>query len=74
MTAEVDNMVIAKLRAPFSCALHGTRDRDGNPTPFCRWRIADANDDAVASTSYMEEGYARLIVLALNEHFARRTK
>lgn len=39
-----------------------------------RWRIHDANDDAIASVSYREEGYARLIVQALNEHFERRAK
>jgi hypothetical protein len=36
------------------------------------WRIHDANDDAIASVSRYEEGYARLIVRALNEHFERR--
>lgn len=32
----------------------------------------DANDDAIASVSSREEGYAKLIVQALNEHFERR--
>jgi hypothetical protein len=66
----VDVAVMARLRAPFGCEFiqpAGAASRG-------RWRIHDANDDAVASVSYLEEGYARLIVQALNEHFARRAK
>ena len=70
----IDDAVMARLRAPFSCELVGTKQNDGKPGPFCRWRIADANDDAVATCSYLEEGYARLICQALNEHFARRSQ
>lgn len=57
----IDQMVMDRLRAPFGC------ERVGN-----RWRIHDANDDAIASVSEREEGYARLIVQALNEHFERK--
>jgi hypothetical protein len=57
----IDERVMARLRAPFTCerialGLGG------------RWRIADANDDAIASCAPTEEGYARLIVEALNLH------
>lgn len=62
-------MVMSKLRAPFKC-----EPIDGGSTGIIRWRIADANDDAIASVAPAEEGYARLIVQALNEHFERRPK
>jgi hypothetical protein len=63
----LDAAVMARLRAPFGCEFipAGTREPG-------RWRIYDANDDAVASVSGREEGYAQLIVQALNEHFERR--
>jgi len=59
---DIDKAVMARLRAPFGCEKVGDR-----------WRIHDANDDAIASCAPLEEGYARLIVQALNEHFERRT-
>ena len=62
----IDAAVMARLRAPFGCE-RITASGPGNS----RWRIHDDNDDAIASVSYREEGYARLIVQALNEHFAR---
>ena len=66
--AEVNAAVMAKLRAPFGCEfIEGATGGRSN-----RWRIHDANDDAIASVSGLEEGYARLIVQALNEHFARK--
>ena len=66
--AEVDARVMARLRAPFGCEfIEGAAGERSN-----RWRIHDANDDAIASVSGREEGYARLIVQALNEHFDRR--
>ena len=66
--AEVNARVMSRLRAPFGCeyitgAIGGRSDR---------WRIHDANDDAIASVASAEDGYARLIVQALDEHFARR--
>jgi len=64
---EIDAAVMARLRAPFSCEFVPPT----KSSPSGRWRIRDANDDAIASVSGLEEGYARLIVLALNEHFAR---
>jgi len=67
----IDAAVMARLRAPFGCEFIPP----GQSAPAGsrgRWRIHDANDDAIASVSYAEEGYARLIVKALNEHFARR--
>lgn len=64
----VDGAVMARLRAPFSCEFI----RGANSFDPGRWRIADANDDAIASVSGQEEGYARLICQALNEHFDRR--
>jgi hypothetical protein len=67
----IDARVMARLRAPFTCELIASRGTDPG---FGRWRISDANDDAVASCSHLEEGYARLIVQALNEHFERRQK
>ena len=63
----LDDMVMARLRAPFGCELVRPPRELGTPA---RWRIYDANDDAIASVSEREEGYARLIVQALNEHFA----
>ena len=63
--AEVDARVMARLRAPFGCErIEGSAGGQAS-----RWRIHDANDDAIASVSGREEGYARLIVQALNEHF-----
>ena len=67
MTTELDMLVMQKLRAPFGCEFIN----NGSPRQS-RWRIHDANDDAIASVSGLEEGYARLIVQALNEHFERR--
>jgi hypothetical protein len=55
-----DAAVMARLRAPFGCEFVGNH-----------WRIFDDNDDAIASVSALEEGYARLIVRALNEHFEK---
>jgi hypothetical protein len=60
-TKGVDAAVMARLRAPFGCEfIYGADDKSN------RWRIHDANDDAIASVSGREEGYARLIVAALN--------
>lgn len=70
---EVDGRVMARLRAPFGCELIPPRTMMLGTDPG-RWRIHDANDDAVASCAGAEGGYARLIVQALNEHFERRTK
>ncbi len=71
--SSIDAAVMAKLRAPFGCEFVSkppcrTPARGGDG----RWRIHDANDDAIASVAPKEEGYARLIVQALNEHFERR--
>ena len=63
---DVNAAVMARLRAPFGCELITRGDR--------RWRIHDANDDAIASVSPREEGYARLIVQSLNEHFERTAR
>jgi hypothetical protein len=71
---EIDDKVMARLRAPFSCSFISSRAGLGRADPLGRWRIADANDDAIASCAAQEEGYARLIVTALNEHFDRRGK
>ncbi len=65
----LDAAVMARLRAPFGCEFI----EDAAGKRWSRWRIHDANDDAVASVSGLEEGYARLIVQALNEHFERRS-
>jgi hypothetical protein len=66
--AALDVAVMARLRAPFGCEyIRNTTEPHGG-----RWRIHDANDDAIASVSAAEEGYARLIVTALNEHFERQ--
>lgn len=65
--ADLDKRVMAQLRAPFGCEFIN----NGSPRES-RWRIHDANDDAIATTSGLEEGYARLIVQALNEHFERK--
>jgi hypothetical protein len=61
--ARIDDAVMKRLRAPFECEYIAGH-----------WRIYDANDDAIASVSGLEEGYARLIVLALNEHYERRER
>jgi hypothetical protein len=68
-TTSLDAAVMARLRAPFGCEfIPGTTPLpDGRPNPG-RWRIHDANDDAVASVAGAEEGYAHLIVVALNLH------
>lgn len=81
---DIDEKVMARLRAPFTCEFISSRNL-GPTDALGRWRIADAstegrydgreageNDDAVASCAAAEEGYARLIVQALNENFARR--
>ena len=71
----LDDLVMARLRAPFGCELvNGMPRRNvfGDAPPVARWRIHDANNDAIASCSEREEGYARLIVQALNEHFEKR--
>ncbi len=70
----IDAQVMQRLRAPFGCefippAKFSLSSHAGH------WRIYDANDDAIAHVSGLEEGYARLIVEALNlqaEH--RKTK
>ncbi len=72
---EQDAMVMARLKAPFGCEhISDGRAVMGRSFGPGRWRIHDANDDAIASVSGNEEGYARLIVQALNEHFERRAK
>jgi len=64
MRSTIDERVMARLRAPFTCE----RIVSGPGGGVGRWRIADANDDVVASCAPTEEGYARLIVEALNLH------
>jgi len=66
LNAAVTVAVMARLRAPFGCEFIPGNKGDK------RWRIHDANDDAIASVSPHEEGYARLIVQALNQYFERR--
>lgn len=66
---DMDAAVMARLRAPFGCEFIN----NGSPRQS-RWRIHDANDDAIASVSGLEAGYAQLIVQALNEHFDRRNQ
>lgn len=63
----LNSAVMARLRAPFGCEYIPSGQNSHG-----RWRVHDANDDAIASCSGLEEGYARLIVDALNEHFAKR--
>lgn len=73
----IDALVMERLRAPFGCErILGEHRRNvfGDVPPEYHWRIHDANDDAIASVSGREEGYARLIVQALNEHFERNNK
>lgn len=72
--ANIDSRVMGRLKAPFDCEFIKSKEisLDGRPNRG-RWRIHDANDDAIASVSGLEEGYARLIVLALNEHFLKRS-
>jgi len=63
-----DIAVMRRLRAPFGCEfILGAGSKGAS-----RWRIHDANDDAIASVSEHEEGYARLIVQALNTLFEIR--
>ena len=71
---DLDAAVIARLRAPFGCELITPSPGLGLPQKDARWRIYDANDDAIASVSSREEGYARLIVQALNELFERKSR
>lgn len=68
----IDAAVMARLRAPFGCEYIAPAQVGLGGNTHGRWRIHDANDDAVASVSGLEEGYARLIVQALNEHFERK--
>lgn len=65
----IDAAVMARLRAPFGCEFIEGQNPGFGSASQGRWRIHDANDDAIASVSAVEEGYARLIVRALNEHF-----
>ena len=80
------NVYVAANVAVFNAAYAEYIPHSNTPNAS-RWRIADAstegrydgreageNDDAVASCAAAEEGYARLIVQALNEHFERRGK
>ena len=67
--SDIDDAVMARLRAPFGCELIRGEPQRNIPRTAGRWRIHDANYDAIASCSELEEGYARLIVQALNEHF-----
>ncbi len=68
----MDEAVMRRLCAPFGCEfIQGSPGSPYEPGSSGRWRIHDANDDAVASVAWSEEGYARLIVQALNEHFER---
>ena len=64
----LDSLVMARLRKPFGYELIP----NALDPLSARYRIFDANDDAIASVSSREEGYAKLIVQALNEHFERR--
>ena len=64
----LDSLVMARLRKPFGYELIP----NALDPLLSRYRIRDANDDAIASVSSREEGYAKLIVQALNEHFERR--
>lgn len=66
---EIDEVVMARLKAPFGCELIAPTTKHER---FGQWRIHDANNDAIASVAYQEEGYARLIVQALNEHYERK--
>jgi hypothetical protein len=64
--AAIDAAVMARLKPPFGCEhIPATRPQDH---PAGRWRIRDANDDAIASVAGAEEGYARFLVEALNLH------
>ena len=69
---DIDEKVMARLRPPFTCEY--IAKRVGLIVHEARWRIADASGGAIASCAAAEEGYARLIVQALNEHFERRGK
>ncbi len=55
----IDATILRRLRKPFG--YEAIRDRESGRT---RYRIHDAGDDPIANTS--EEGYAKLIVEALN--------
>jgi hypothetical protein len=66
----LDMLVMERLKPPFGCEFIRARGMLGDG----RWRIYDANDDAIASVAPREEGYARLIAQALNDHFAREGK
>jgi hemolysin-activating ACP:hemolysin acyltransferase len=49
------SVVMAKLRAPFGCErIIGEHRRNvfGDMPPEARWRIHDANDDAIASVPF----------------------
>jgi hypothetical protein len=65
----LDSLVMARLRAPFTCEF--VASSAPSHRNIGHWRIHDANDDCIADVSGLEEGYARLIVRALNAHFAR---
>jgi hypothetical protein len=70
----IDAAVMARLRAPFGCEYVKATGNGLRPDLSARWCIYDANDDVIASVSHREEGYARLIVQALNEHYAMRVR
>jgi hypothetical protein len=65
---DFDAAVMARLRAPFGCEF--VASLAPSVRNLGRWRIHDANDDCIADVAGSEEGYARLIVRALNAHFA----
>jgi hypothetical protein len=66
---DLNGLVMARLRAPFGCEYIAAQSPSARNQGH--WRIHDANDDCMATVSGLEEGYARLIVRALNAHFAR---
>ena len=67
---DVDAAVMARITPPFGYELIRA-GAAGGPVRD-RWRIHDGNDDAIASVAGAEEGYARLIVTALNEHYRQK--
>ena len=70
LLSDIDAAVMARITPPFGCELIRA-GAAGGPVRD-RWRIHDGNDDAIASVAGAEEGYARLIVTALNEHYRQK--
>ena len=69
--ADEDAAIMARLRAPFGYKFIQSR----GISALCdgEWFVHDANGELIVLASTYDEGYARLVARALNEHFEKQT-